>query len=162
MRYDDNLARQEEYYYYRPRKKKRGKKSKKGQAAMLHKVKILRRMCCTVVITLAAVFMITKFVAVNETASEVESLTKQLEAAQAANSQKVFEVEQSIDLAALEKEAESRLGMQRPSKNQTIYVNVKSDDKTETTAQEAEALSSRLSKWFGEAWSKIIEYFSIK
>ena len=115
-----------------------------------------------VIAAAAASFMITKFVAVYETNQEISRLEAQVTDMQSATSQKIFEMEQSVDLANLEQEAKDRLGMQRPEKYQTIYVDVKQDDVTEVTAGEVEGFTHSVAKWFGKIKEHIVEAFSIK
>lgn len=106
--------------------------------------------------------MISKFVAVNETAQQIKSLQKELAALEAQTSQMVFDMEQSVDLAEIEKEATTRLGMQRPEKYQTVYVNVRQNDMTEKTAGEAEGFSSDVLSTLKKFGGNIVQFFSIK
>jgi hypothetical protein len=71
-------------------------------------------------------------------------------------------LEQSVDLTEIEKEATNRLGMQRPEKYQTIYVNVKQDDVTEMTAGEVEGFRNRVTLMLKSLGSYIVELFSIE
>ncbi len=146
----------------RPEPRRRKKPQKRERAVMLYKMKYLRRIAAVVVLALAAGFMISKFVAVNETQSRIESLQSELAQIQATNSQMVFELEQSVDLSQIEKRATEELGMQRPEKYQTIYVNLSQGDSTEQTAGEVESFSVRVSKMFENIKENIIEFFSIK
>lgn len=140
--------------------KVRKRKIKKDQAQM-RKVKNLKRILYVVIMAFAAGFMISKFVAVHETQQEIASMQKELASMQSYTSQKVFELEQSVDLTKIEQEASSRLGMQRPEKYQMIYVNVKQDDMTEVTAGEVESLGNRIGEAVHKLMGNIIELFSI-
>ncbi len=91
----------------------------------------------------AAIFMIGKNVAEYETELKIKSLEAELAELESYTSQKVFELEENIDLTAVEEQAISRLGMQRPTKKQTVYVNIKQDDVCELTAKEVEGVKSR-------------------
>lgn len=146
----------------KPVKKRRKKPQKREQAIMLYKAKYIRRMAAVIVLALAAGFMISKFVTVNETEAEIASLQNELTQLQSTTSQMVFELEQSVDLSKIEKEATERLGMQRPEKYQTIYVNLSKDDNTEQTAGEVEGFSVRIAKGFEAIKENIINFFSIK
>ncbi len=139
---------------------KRKRKIKKDQAQM-RKVKNLKRILYVVIMAFAAGFMISKFVAVHETQQQIVSMQKELASMQSYTSQKVFELEQSVDLTKIEQEASSRLGMQRPEKYQMIYVNVKQDDVTEVTAGEVESLGNRFGEALHKLMGNIIELFSI-
>lgn len=135
---------------------------KDSREQMLYRKKTLVRVCYMVLAAAAASFMITKFVAVYETNQEIKKLEAQVESMQSATSQKIFEMEQSVDLANLEQEAKNRLGMQRPEKYQTVYVDVKQEDVTEVTAGEVEGFTHSVAKWFGKIKKHIVETFSIK
>lgn len=154
-----------EYEPHRPKRKKpqQNKKTVKRNHKQMHsKNKNLRRMCAIVVLAFSAGFMISKFVTVHETQQQIAALEKNLAALESSTSQKIFNLEQSIDLAELEKEATSRLGMQRPEKYQTIYVNVKRDNVTEMTAEEVESFGNRVKASLKELAGYIVETFSIK
>lgn len=113
-------------------------------------------------LSVSAGYMISKFVTVNEKRDEAAQLEEKLEHAEASTSQKAFELEQSVDLAEIEKEATTRLGMQRPEKYQIIYINVPTDDVTHTTADSVEGMDNSVKNFFSKMFSDIIEFFSIK
>lgn len=96
------------------------------------------------VLSVSAYFMISKHVMVDETQREIQRLEKELAQLEAYTSQKVFELEQSVDLATVEEIATTKLKMQRPEKYQTVYVNIKKDDVTEITAGEVEGVKNRV------------------
>ncbi len=135
---------------------------KRDREQMLYRSKNMRRICVIIAISLAAGFMISKFVAVNETAQQITSLNKELATLEAATSQMIFDMEQSVDLAEIEKEATTRLGMQRPEKYQTVYVNVRQDDMTEKTAGEVEGFSNDVVTTLKKFGGNIVQFFSIK
>ena len=129
---------------------------------MLNRIKNIRRICAIIVLALSAGFMISEFVAVNETKQQIASLEKNLTSEESVTSQKMFELERSADLSEIEKEATTRLGMQRPEKYQTIYVNVKQNDVTEKTAGAVESLPSRAAAAVKKICGNIISFFSIE
>lgn len=158
-----NLAYKE--YEYAPVKKKRpqqNKADKRKHDQMLNRMKNIRRICATVAVALSAGFMISEFVAVNETKQQVAVVEKQLASAEALTAQKMFELERSVDLSEIEEEATTRLGMKRPDKYQIIYLNVKQDNVTEKTSLEVEGLPSRIATGLKNIGSNIVEFFSIK
>ena len=162
-----NLAYRLPRQYEEPRKKRRPQVNrariiKRNREQMLIRSKNIRRICAIVVVALSAGFMISQFVTVNETGQEIASLRKELTALESATSQMIFDMEQSVDLAQIEKEATTRLGMQRPEKYQTIYVNVKQDDMTEKTAGEVEGLGHSIMSTFKKIGGNIVQFFSIK
>lgn len=146
----------------KPKRRKRVKIDRRKREQMLIRNKIIRRIGVIAVIALSAGFMISQFVAVNETEQKIASLEKKLAAAESVTSQMIFDMEQSVDLAEVEKQATTRLGMQRPEKYQTIYVNVKQNDMTEKTAGEVEGVGNRLISALKKTGSHIVNFFSIK
>ena len=127
--------------------------NKRNHEQMQYKRTIFRGICVTVLLAVSAGFMISKFVAVNEMNQQVASLKSQLTTLESATSQMVFDLEQ---------EATTRLGMQRPEKYQTIYVNVKQDDMTEKTAGEVEGFGHGIVSVLKKIGGNIVQFFSIK
>lgn len=115
-----------------------------------------------VMIILAAVFMIGKNVAEYESELKIKSLEKELAAIESYTSQKLYELEENIDLTAVEEAAKTRLGMQKLSKNQTVYVNVKQEDVCELTAKEVEGVKNRVAEAAVDLKQNVIGLFSIK
>ena len=66
---------------------------------MANKMRNLRRICAILVLAVSAGFMISQFVAVHETRQQVEDLKVQLAKEEANTSQKVFDLESSVDLS---------------------------------------------------------------
>lgn len=168
MKYYGNLAYDD--YSPEPKTEPKIKKPKKKTAymgkgknsAMANRRIGIRRIIAIIVLALSAGFMISEFVAVHETRSEIERQEKSLSNAEAITSQKTFELEQSVDLAKIEEEPTTRLGMQRPEKYQTIYINVPMDDVTDTTADSVEGVNNSVKGFFERLKSNIVEFFSIK
>ena len=103
----------------------------------------------------------TDFTAFADTQQEIRALTNELEEKQSYTSQKVFEMEQKIDLAEVERKA-TELGMQRPDKHQIIYVDVKTEDVTEVTAGDVEGIKNRSANFFDRVKKNIMGVFSIQ
>ena len=153
--YDESPARKK-------KRRKRVKVNRRNREQMAVRRKLLQRVGIVAVVALSAGFMISQFVAVNEGEQEIASLRKQLAKQEAATSQMIFDMEQGVDLSEIEKQATTKLGMQRPEKYQTIYVNVKKDDITEKTAGEVESFSSRIFSAIKNTGRHIVNFFSIK
>ncbi|MEE0944484.1 MAG: hypothetical protein UIM24_03425 [Clostridia bacterium] len=115
-----------------------------------------------VMVILAAVFMIGKNVSEYESELKIKSLQKELAEIESYTSQKLYELEENIDLTAIEEAAKTRLGMQRLNKNQTVYVNVKQDDVCELTAREVEGVKNRVAEAAVDLKQNVIGLFSIK
>ena len=163
MEYYGNLAYQPRTPKIQAKKEDSQLKIKeKERAQMIARRVTVLRILYIITLALSATFMISKFVAVYDTEQEIASLTKQLEQKQSYTSQKIFEMEQSIDLKEVEKKAGEELGMQRPEKHQVIYVDVKTNDVTEVTASDVEGIKNRSSDFFETLTKNIIGIFSIQ
>ncbi len=163
MGYDNLAYKDYTYEEYVPKKRKpQQNKSKRNHNQMLNRKKSVRRICAILVLSFSAGFMISEFVAVNETKQQIASLEKKLADAEAITSQKNYELEKSVDLTKIEEEATTRLGMQRPEKYQTIYVNVKQNDVTEKTASDVEGPINRIGATLKKLGSNIVAFFSIE
>lgn len=113
-------------------------------------------------IAFSATFMIAKFVAVNDTASEIKSLNRELESIRSYTSQKIFEMERNIDLSEVEEIATTKLGMQRPETYQMVYVDVPQDDVSDVTADDVEGAGNTVKSFFSKLGENIVGLFSIK
>lgn len=113
-------------------------------------------------VSVSAYFMISKNVMVYETEQEIQSLEKQLAGLESYTSQKVFELEQSVDLTTVEEIATTRLNMQRPEKYQTVYVNIKQDDVTAVNASQVEGVKNSVSNAAGSLKRNIVGIFNMR
>lgn len=159
----DNLARKTEPVYTRARKRKRRTvKRKKEEYEMLQRKRLVTRIFCIVIVTLAASFMISRFVEVKDRKSELTRLNARYSQMQANTLQKQrdYNDDDSELKTSLEEEAE-KLHMQRPEKHQIIYVEVDREDETEVTAREVEGFGKRIKTVAEEIFSNIVNYFSI-
>lgn len=100
--------------------------------------------CAILALSVSAYFMISKNVQLHETNSEISRLEKELSGLESTTSQKIFELEQSVDLDAVEEIATTRLNMQRPEKYQIVYVDVPMEDVTEVTANDVEGVENQI------------------
>ena len=134
----------------------------KDTTEMVRKRVTLLRILYIGAIAASAAFMISKFVSVNETSSQIKSLNKELAGIRSYTSQKIIEMERKVDLSEVEEIATTRLGMQRPESYQTIYVDVPQSDKTEVTVGEVEGAKNSIKSFLNGLKKNIIEFFSIK
>ena len=133
----------------------------KDKREMIHRKTTLLRIVYMATIALAATFMISKYVAVNETAGEIKSLTNELNDTRAYTSQRIFEMERTIDLGEVEEIATTRLGMQRPESYQIVYVNVEKEDVSEVTAGDVEGAGNDVKAFWTNVKKNIMELFGI-
>lgn len=139
----------------------RRKRREEERAQMIARKMTMKRIAYILVLALSATFMISKYVAVYDTQQEIKALNNKLEEKQSYTSQKIFEMEQKVDLAEVERKA-VELGMQRPDKHQVIYVDVKTEDKTDVTAGDVEGIKNRSVSFFDKAKKHILGIFGIQ
>ena len=100
--------------------------------------------CSIILLSLAAYFMISKNVQLHETTDKIRALENELAMLESNSSQRIYELEQCVDLDVVEQIATTRLNMQRPEKYQIVYLNVKSDDVTDITSNESESVKKQV------------------
>lgn len=120
--------------------KKRWKQRKAIESRRKHKTII----AYTLLVSAAAAFMLSRYVEVYETKLTISDLQRELVEAESITYQKTFELENSVDLSTVEEIATTKLGMQRPEKYQTIYVDVQKEDTTEKTAKDVEGTAKKV------------------
>ncbi len=123
---------------------------------------LLTRSLCIVILSAAAAFMITQYVRLDALDREARALSKEVETLRSSTSQKIIEMDQGLDLEYIEKKAIDDLNMQRPEKYQQIYVDVKRNDVTAVTANEAESPITLGKEFFAGVVGNIVDYFSIR
>lgn len=137
----DNLARiREEDDKAREAKKLQARKIKLREQKRLNFFLIAG----ILLLSMAAYFMISKNVQVHETKDEIKKLQNELAMLESNTSQKMFELEQSVDLDTVEEIASTRLNMQRPEKYQIIYINAPSEDVASVTADGVEGIGNQV------------------
>ena len=138
MGYSNLAYKYEEDYFVK-------EKSEKAQKQVTKKSKKnFTPIICALVLSLAAYYMISKNVELYETKQNIKSLQNELATLQTYTSQRIFELEQSVDLATVEEIATTRLNMQRPEQYQIEYDSIDRDDVTEITADEVEGVKNRV------------------
>lgn len=89
-----------------------------------------------------SMIIIYRFNVINEKNLQSQALKKELEQVDASLVSAQMEVEENTDLNKIEAYAKQQLGMQKPSKNQTIYVDTSEASKVVSTEQETTILES--------------------
>ena len=137
----DNLAQiKEEDDLARDKKRKESRKLKIKEQRKLNFFIITG----IILLSMAAYFMISKNVQMHETSDKIKQLQSELSMLESNTSQKMFELEQSVDLNSVEEIASTRLNMQRPEKYQIVYINVPSEDVAKVTADKVEGAGNRV------------------
>ncbi|MBQ7037044.1 MAG: hypothetical protein IJN74_06110 [Clostridia bacterium] len=87
--------------------------------------------------------------------AQIEEMQKKLDTVNAQVVSGQFAIERGMDLGKIEEEAMGRLGMQRPTKAQTVYVDLGNHDYAETVAPKEEKkglfmlIADNLLEYFG-------------
>ena len=156
MGYSNLAYKYEEDYSFRE------ETQKKAEAKVVKvKKKNFTPIICALVLSMAAYYMISKNVELYETNQNIKSLQKELTQLETYTSQRIFELEQSVDLATVEEIATTKLNMQRPEQYQIEYVSIERDDVTEITAGEVEGVKSRVGNATKNIKRNLIGIFTI-
>lgn len=90
---------------------------------------------------------------INEKFSEVQTLKKELSSIQKENEQLKVSIENSLNLNTIEKLAKEKLGMQKLTNKQTVYVTLPKKDYVESASEEV--VIEQEKNWFEEFVDKI-------
>ena len=90
---------------------------------------------------------------INEKFSEVQSLKKELASLQKENEQLKVNIENGLNLNNIEKLAKEKLGMQKLTNKQTLYVSLPKKDYVESASEEV--IIEKDQNWFEEFVDKI-------
>ena len=93
---------------------------------------------------------------ITEQFNEIQDKKAQLAAIEKTNGQLEVDIEESINLNNVEKEAEKDLGMQKLSNDQKVYVNLNKKDYTESGTTEITADNN--SNWFENLINNIFNF----
>ena len=85
---------------------------------------------------------------INEKFNEVQVLKKELSAVQKENEQLKVSIENSLNLNTIEKLAKEKLGMQKLTKKQTIYISLPKKDYVEPANEEKIITQEYNKNWF--------------
>lgn len=91
---------------------------------------------------------------ITESFSQLKGLKTELSTLQKDNQQTEALIESSINLAKIEQEAQTRLGMQKLSNEQKVYVNLDKKDYVESATNGLQIASN--SSWFQNVLNKIM------
>ncbi len=92
---------------------------------------------------------------INEKFNEIQNLKTELSSLQKENEQLQVTIENSLNLSNIEKQAKEKLGMQRLSNKQTVYVNLPKKDYIESATEKIEISNSNDKNWFQKFIDKI-------
>lgn len=90
---------------------------------------------------------------INEKFTEVQSLKKELSSIQKENEQLKVNIENSLNLNTIEKMAKEKLGMQKLTNRQTVYVNLPKRDYVEPASEKV--VRNNETNWFQQLTNKL-------
>ena len=90
---------------------------------------------------------------INEKFTEVQTLKKELSSLQKENEQLKVSIEKSVNINTIEKLAKEKLGMQKLTNKQTVYVSLPKKDYVESASEEV--IIEQEKNWFEEFVDKI-------
>lgn len=90
---------------------------------------------------------------INEKFSEIQSLKKELSSIEKENEQLKVSIENSINLNTIEKLAKEKLGMQKLTNKQTVYINLPKKDYVEAASEEV--VIEKEQNWFAKFIDKV-------
>lgn len=90
---------------------------------------------------------------INEKFTEVQTLKKELSSLQKENEQLKVSIENSVNINTIEKLAKEKLGMQKLTNKQTVYVSLPKKDYVESASEEV--IIDEAKNWFEQFVDKI-------
>ena len=125
---NDNLARvypipQESYDHYSKINKERAKE----RARQKNFSRLSMLVSSALVITLAFT-VVSRYMHINEMEKQISTTAETLNTLRASNDQKEVSIESGMSMDDLAYAAQTRLGMNKPAKNQIVYLSVKNVD----------------------------------
>ena len=114
-----------------------------------------RKATLLVMVIFAVLFTISyRNTQINEKFSEIQSLRTELSSLQKENEQLQVTIENSLNLSNIEKQAKEKLGMQKLTNKQTVYVSLPKKDYIESATEKVE-ISDTNENWFQKLVDKI-------
>ena len=152
---------------YIPKKTIKKQKSEEEQTRKLQEkkqrqnnLKLQKRMYHKNIAIIVSVFLVLLTISyrnslITEKFNEIQDKKTQLAAVEKANGQTEVSIESSLNLKNVEKSAKKKLGMQKLSNDQKVYVELPKKDYTESAIPQIEVESE--TNWFKDLLSKIFK-----
>ena len=90
---------------------------------------------------------------INEKFNQVQNLKRELSSLQKENEQLKVSIENSLNLTTIEKLAKEKLGMQKITNKQTVYVTLPKKDHIESASEEV--VKNKEGNWFTQLFNKL-------
>lgn len=148
---------------YEPVKRRYPKKSSARRESRKERAKrekaVHRKIVCYVAICFTALFVISyRYSLIDDTYALLKSKETELATIEKESTQLTANIESSINLSTIEKEAREQLGMQKLSTEQIVYVTLPKTDHVETSSDEIKS-SDLKENWIIQIVNKIIQSF---
>jgi cell division protein FtsL len=131
-------------------------KEQKTSISKFEKIKITKRIGLVLVIFAVLLTISYRNSQINESFNQVQSLKKELASVEKENEQLKVNIENSLNLNNIEQAAKEKLGMQKLSNKQTVYVSLPKKDYIESATEEVSIDNTQ--NWF----EKILSYITNK
>ena len=128
------------------------------QEIKLSKSKIIKHRKATLLVTVIFILLLTvsyRNAKINEKFNEARSLETKLASIKKENEQLQVSIENSLNYNNIEKQAKEKLGMQKLTNNQTVYVNLPKKDYVESATEKVEISNNDNESWFQKIVDKI-------
>ena len=113
-----------------------------------------RKATLLVLVVFAVLFTISyRNTKINEKFNEMQTLKTEVSSLRKENEQLQVTIENSLNLSNIEKQAKEKLGMQKLTNKQTVYVNLPKKDYIETATEKVEINENK--NWFENFVDKI-------
>ena len=93
---------------------------------------------------------------INEKFNNVQTLKRELSSLQKENEQTKVSIENGLNLNNIEKLAKEKLGMQKLTNKQTVYINLPKKDYVESASEEVVVKTEK--NWFAQLWDKVMSH----
>ena len=129
----------------------------KQEVKLSKEQKIKHRKATLLVIAIFAVLFTISYrnTQINEKFSEMQNLKTKLSSLQKENEQLQVTIENSLNLSNIEKQAKEKLGMQKLTNKQTVYVSLPKKDYIEATTEKVEISDTDDQNWFEKIVDKL-------
>lgn len=135
------------------KKTKNKKQTKKEKAREARKAKILLALNC--VLILSALFVIIfRNSLISQSFAQIQMLKSEISEIQKENDQLEISIQNSLNLGNIEQEAKEKLGMQKLTGKQTVYLNLPKKDYVEPSTEEV------LIEENTGIWQSIVNFFT--
>ena len=129
------------------------------QDVKVSKVQKERQKKLTLIVVAIFIFLLTisyRNSQINEKFNNVQTLKRELSSLQKENEQTKVSIENGLNLNNIEKLAKEKLGMQKLTNKQTVYINLPKKDYVESASEEVVVKTEK--NWFAQLWDKVMSH----